>query len=152
MTATEIYFAEWKDRIKIGISRDVDSRLSQINKQAGIDLRLMGKVPGDFARERALHTALDDHRYMGEWYKDSPELREIIGRCLENLDSAIKNPDGKSCTFGKVARIIWPERTAERLAEIANTNERTAWRWLSGEYEPPAVVIAAVIVEITRRG
>jgi hypothetical protein len=53
--------------------------------------------------------------------------------------------------FGPVAKLLWPHKTAANLAAIANTNERTAWRWLSGEYEPPAVVIAAVIVEITKR-
>lgn len=54
--------------------------------------------------------------------------------------------------FGAVAKLLWPIKTAAQLAVIANTNERTAWRWLSGEYEPPAVVIAAIIVEITKRG
>lgn len=53
--------------------------------------------------------------------------------------------------FGAVAKLLWPNKTAAQLAAIANTNERTAWRWLAGEYEPPAVIIAAVIVEITKR-
>ena len=53
--------------------------------------------------------------------------------------------------FGPVAKLLWPDKTAAHLAAIADTNERTAWRWLSGEYEPPAIVIAAVIVEITKR-
>jgi len=53
--------------------------------------------------------------------------------------------------FGAVAKLLWPNKTAVHLAAIANSNERTAWRWLSGEYEPPAVIIAAVIVEITKR-
>ena len=54
--------------------------------------------------------------------------------------------------FGAVAKLLWPVKTAATLAAIAGTNERSAWRWLSGEFEPPAVVIAAVIVEITKRG
>lgn len=53
--------------------------------------------------------------------------------------------------FGAVAKLLWPNKTAAQLAVLANSNERTAWRWLSGEYEPPAVIIAAVIVEITKR-
>lgn len=53
--------------------------------------------------------------------------------------------------FGPVARLLWPNKTAAHLAAIARTNERTAWRWLSGEFEPPAIVIAAIIVEITKR-
>ena len=53
--------------------------------------------------------------------------------------------------FGSVAKVLWPFKTAAQLAAIANTNERTAARWLSGEFEPPAIIIAAIIVEITKR-
>lgn len=53
--------------------------------------------------------------------------------------------------FGIVAKALWPFKTAAQLAAIAGTNERTAARWLSGEFEPPGVIIAAVIVEITKR-
>lgn len=54
--------------------------------------------------------------------------------------------------FGDVAKVIWPFKTAAHVAAIANTDERTARRWLAGEFEPPAIVIAAIIVEITKRG
>jgi hypothetical protein len=53
--------------------------------------------------------------------------------------------------FGAVAKILWPIKTAATVAAIADTNERTAARWLAGEFEPPAIVIAAIIVEITKR-
>ena len=53
--------------------------------------------------------------------------------------------------FAAVARLLWPNKTAAHLANIAGQSERMAKRWLSGEYEPPASVLAAVIVEITRR-
>lgn len=56
------------------------------------------------------------------------------------------------CKFGSVAKALWPEKTAAHLATIAKTNERAAWRWLSGEHEPPGCVLAAVLVEITKRG
>lgn len=53
--------------------------------------------------------------------------------------------------FGVVAKALWPRKTAATLASIGGKDERTAKRWLSGEYEPPGVVIAAIVVEITRR-
>lgn len=53
--------------------------------------------------------------------------------------------------FGAVARVLWPFKTSAHLAAIAGCEDRTAKRWLSGEFEPPAIVIAAVIVEITKR-
>jgi hypothetical protein len=53
--------------------------------------------------------------------------------------------------FGIVCKALWPFKTAAHIASIAGTNERTAARWLSGEFEPPGVLIAAIIVEITKR-
>lgn len=53
--------------------------------------------------------------------------------------------------FGVVAKALWPRKTAATLASIGGKDERTAKRWLSGEYEPPGVVIAAIVVAITKR-
>jgi len=55
--------------------------------------------------------------------------------------------------FGKVAKALWPFKTAAHLASIAGkgTTERTAARWLSGEFEPPGIVLATIMLEITRR-
>lgn len=52
--------------------------------------------------------------------------------------------------FGAVAKLLWPVATAKTLGQIAGQSHRTAERWLSGEFEPPAVVIAAAIYEMTR--
>lgn len=52
--------------------------------------------------------------------------------------------------FGAVAKVVWPFKTAAHLATVGGVQQRTAERWLSGEFEPPAIVIAALIVEITR--
>lgn len=53
--------------------------------------------------------------------------------------------------FGIVAKALWPFKTAAHLASIAKTNERTAARWLSGEFEPPVCIVLAVITEIFQR-
>jgi hypothetical protein len=50
--------------------------------------------------------------------------------------------------FGPCAKLAWPFKTAAKIAVIANTNERTAARWLSGEIEPPPCVAAALFSEI----
>ena len=53
--------------------------------------------------------------------------------------------------FGRVARAIWPQKTAFILAELADVSDRAAKDWLSGKVAPPAVVVAAMFVEVTRR-
>lgn len=72
--------------------------------------------------------------------------KEIQGRFRQGTDKIVSVSN-----FGKVAKVLWPHKTAFHLAEIASSNERTAARWLSGEFEPPGVVIAAIIVAITKR-
>jgi hypothetical protein len=51
--------------------------------------------------------------------------------------------------FARAARGLWPNKTAFILASFANATERAAKNWLSGEQNPPAIVIAKVMAEIT---
>ena len=53
--------------------------------------------------------------------------------------------------FGIVAKALWPFKTAAVVASLAGSTERVAARWLSGEHEPPGCVLAAIMVEITKR-
>ena len=53
--------------------------------------------------------------------------------------------------FGRHAKLAWPVKTAAHLAAIAGTSERHAARWLSGEFDPPASIFAALMVEIAKR-
>ena len=55
-----------------------------------------------------------------------------------------------SQNFGRVAKVLWPIKTAACLAAIAKCDERHAKRFLSGEYEPPLSVVLAVIHEMLR--
>ena len=71
---------------------------------------------------------------------------EMQGRYVPGRDVLV--PPTK---FAAVAKALWPQKTAAELAAIAGKDERTAKRWLAGEFEPPGIVIAAIIVEITRR-
>ena len=52
--------------------------------------------------------------------------------------------------FQAVAKVLWPVKTADELAYIAKTDQRTAKRWLRGESKPPLSVVLAVIHEMLR--
>jgi hypothetical protein len=71
---------------------------------------------------------------------------EISGRFRQGTDKIVS-----AGRFGTVAKALWPIKTAAHLATIAGTNERTAARWLSGEFEPPGIVFAVILYEITKR-
>jgi len=49
--------------------------------------------------------------------------------------------------FGRVARALWPRKTAAELAARAGVTQRTAEFWLAGR-EPSAAALVAVIHEI----
>jgi hypothetical protein len=53
--------------------------------------------------------------------------------------------------FGDVCRLLWPRNTAAHIAAIGKRDERTAKRWLSGEYEPPVAVLLAVVNKMFER-
>ncbi len=66
------------------------------------------------------------------------------------IERQIRQGTGKNVSrnFGRVAKVLWPFKTAAQIAAIAKTNERTAARWLSGEFEPPYIVIEATLHQI----
>lgn len=72
--------------------------------------------------------------------------REIEGQLLSGRDTLVPPPK-----FGAVCRLLWPEKTSACLAAIGKRDERTAKRWLSGEYEPPVVVLLAVMQKMFER-
>jgi hypothetical protein len=69
--------------IKIGRSSNFDKRLSEIRRATtDADVSVLAVFHGadDFVieRERELHFSLTAYRYKGEWYLDTPEVREAL--------------------------------------------------------------------------
>lgn len=79
--------------------------------------------------------------------RESAEQIEIKGRILSGRDVFVR-----STKFASVCKVLWPdEKLAPKLAEIAGKDERTAKRWLAGEFEPPISVVLVVINAIFER-
>lgn len=74
------------------------------------------------------------------------EQIEIRGRVLPSGDKIVPPP-----LWVDFARHCWPEKTAAHLASIAGRDERTAKRWLSGEFEPPNIIMVALINKLFER-
>jgi hypothetical protein len=75
------------------------------------------------------------------------EARAIEGRVLRGSDKFVR-----PSKFASVCKVIWPdEKIAPKLAALSNRDERTAKRWLAGEFEPPICVVLAVINGIFER-
>lgn len=57
----------------------------------------------------------------------------------------IRSPKSK---FGRVARALWPRKTAAELAFRAGVTERAAKFWLAGDRAPSADAVRVVIDEM----
>lgn len=66
------------DRIKIGVSRNVEARLSQLKKASGADLLLLKTVDGSYKLEADFHAKLNAFKVFGEWFSGSSDCIEII--------------------------------------------------------------------------
>jgi hypothetical protein len=74
------------------------------------------------------------------------EAREIERQLRQGTAKIVSEPN-----WAWFARYLWPLKTAAHLAAIANSNERTAARWLSGEFDPPNAVMAVLIAKLFER-
>lgn len=81
----------------------------------------------------------------GTYEKNTRAAREIEGQLASGSDRIVTRK------FGAVAKVLWPFKAAAHIASIAKVEERTAKRWLSGEFEPPICVVLAVMDEIFRK-
>ena len=63
--------------IKVGIARDVQSRIASLQTGNPNRLYLMFVAPGDQQLERALHHKLRDCRGLGEWFL-GPEIADFL--------------------------------------------------------------------------
>ncbi len=70
----------------------------------------------------------------------------IKGQLLSGSDKIVPPPN-----WVYFARHCWPTKTAAHLATIAGKDERTAKRWLSGEFDPPIAVVIALFGKMFER-
>lgn len=64
--------------IKIGKSKDVDSRIETLQCSSAERLILLGTLPGGSFLERILHAAFADSRLEGEWFDATDELLSLL--------------------------------------------------------------------------
>jgi hypothetical protein len=77
--------------------------------------------------------------------------RDAVAREIQGSFSAERDRIVPPYKFPAVCKVLWPHKTAANLAAISGKEERTAKRWLSGEYEPPVSVVLAVMSEMFKR-
>lgn len=94
-TGHRVYFAQalHGGPIKIGCSRVPRRRLSDVRSASGIDVRLLGTIPGGFDVEAALQWRFSSfriagkHRDKGDWFHPSDALLAYINEHAEFLQA-----------------------------------------------------------------
>jgi len=77
---SSIYFIELlgSEVIKIGFSRDPESRLRQMQTSNPHELRMLKVISGGYEKEAEIHEKFSKNRVRGEWFKASKKLRKYI--------------------------------------------------------------------------
>lgn len=78
--STKVYFLSDSNAatVKIGFSKDVDSRIIALQTSNTNPLVLLGSIPGGRVTERVLHAKFRRFRIKGEWFTAAPELLQYI--------------------------------------------------------------------------
>lgn len=73
-----VYFAKADNRVKIGWSKRVASRIAQLQVGNASSLELLGVIPGGRVTERQIHARFAHARRAGEWFEATPELLAYV--------------------------------------------------------------------------
>ena len=77
--ASFVYFIRSESgRLKIGTASDVFRRLSALQTSSPEHLEVIGVCDGGRSREREIHSIFRAHRLSGEWFEETPAIREWI--------------------------------------------------------------------------
>lgn len=76
---SSVYFAaSGPNWVKIGWSKQVATRIAQLQTGSPSPIRLLATTPGGRGLERRLHEQFASARVNGEWFELTPALREYI--------------------------------------------------------------------------
>jgi len=86
---TGIYFILAADvnRVKIGKTINIVSRLSKLNTDSPVDLELIAYFLAPESAERFIHCIFDKYRVRGEWFIYSEQIKNVVKR-LNTLRNA----------------------------------------------------------------
>lgn len=95
--------------IKIGVTKDVEKRLSAIRSGCPYDARLIGFywVHDPYQEEAGLHEKYAEHRLRGEWFESNHDLLEAIA--FVRIAKAMHVPHGGVGVSGALDRLMEDE-------------------------------------------
>lgn len=82
-----VYFITAREvgRVKIGFSRNPQSRLVAVQTHSPVELKLERVADGCEAEERTLHERFGTHRVRGEWFTLAPEIEAFMATLPQHV-------------------------------------------------------------------
>jgi len=103
MTESFIYAITDLTYIKIGVSQNLDRRLSTLTTGNAVQLRLIGFFSGGYELEREIHARFTKVRENGEWIVATPALIEYLNDKI--TDKFIVVTDGVVRYYPKMSNL-----------------------------------------------
>ncbi len=85
----KVYFIHTGEFIKIGIARDVQHRMRQLQGSNPQDMELIACFDGSRELEERLHDRFKHCRHRGEWFHATPEIFEFIKAMKKEVGSLL---------------------------------------------------------------
>lgn len=79
-----VYFVQSDDAIKIGCTKNLERRLSEVESGIRAKVSLIGWIYGTFATELLIHKRLAGHAEGNEWFRDCAEVRSLIQYLIDH--------------------------------------------------------------------
>jgi hypothetical protein len=96
--------------IKIGVTKNLKSRLATLRVNAPREMNVLAHVPGDERLETYLHDRFRGSHIRGEWYRSTPELFA----CIEELKTGPPVLSDSERLLVEEASKTWARPFAER--------------------------------------
>ncbi len=109
------------DLVKIGTTKNLEKRLTQLRKKFGEDLFVDFSIAGFYAEEKIIHSKYADLHQFGEWFKWDDGMREMIGVKIETVNQKFFLPGIKI----DLDVYLWLKNKAEK--ELRSLTQQLLW-------------------------
>jgi len=134
-----IYFIRQNEAVKIGVTEDIQQRVSQIQVGTPYEVSVMLLIEGSYEKEAELHKTFNDFKIRGEWYWLSEEIKEYVAMMYENdlrYEHGLLDPEGIDpsiqTSFIRNMNKLTLREVGEKLGMTAQSVKETESRELHG--------------------
>jgi hypothetical protein len=138
-----VYFICCNGKIKIGFTSLWASRRRNYELKFGL-VEELGIIPGDRAKERAMHERFAPFNLHGEWFENCPAAKELISAVLSEPHEVPEEFDHR--WMGRILEEIFPTDTAVNVHRETGFNIRTCKRYVTGESRAPHRFLRAMLL------